>query len=44
LPSAQGLEGIVATEADKNLAGIRAKGVSGVFSVDNNLRIEKQST
>ena len=38
------LEGIVATEADKNLAGIRAKGVSGVFSVTNDLRLEKQST
>jgi hyperosmotically inducible protein len=38
------LEGVVATEADKNLAGIRAKGVSGVFSVDNNLRVEKQSS
>jgi hyperosmotically inducible protein len=36
------LEGVVATEADKNLAGIRAQGVSGVFSVDNNLRVEKQ--
>jgi len=38
------LEGVVATEADKNLAGIRAKGVSGVFSVENNLRVEKQSS
>ena len=38
------LEGIVATEADKNLAGIRARGVSGVFSVTNNLRVEKQSS
>lgn len=38
------LEGVVATDADKNLAGIRAKGVSGVFSVENNLRVEKQST
>ncbi|HXI44002.1 MAG TPA: BON domain-containing protein [Bryobacteraceae bacterium] len=35
------LEGVVATEADKNLAGIRANGVSGVFSVTNNLRVEK---
>jgi len=35
------LEGVVATEADKNLAGIRAKGVSGVFSVNNSLRVEK---
>lgn len=35
------LEGVVATEADKNIAGIRANGVSGVFSVTNNLRTEK---
>ena len=35
------LEGVVATEADKNLAGIRAKGVSGVFWVNNSLRVEK---
>ena len=34
------LEGVVANEADKNLAGIKANGVSGVFSVTNNLRIE----
>jgi len=38
------LEGVVATEMDKNLAGIRAKGVSGVFSVSNNLRVEKLSS
>jgi hyperosmotically inducible protein len=35
------LEGVVATEADKNVANIRANGVSGVFSVTNNLRVEK---
>jgi hyperosmotically inducible protein len=35
------LEGVVSTEADKNIAGIRANGVSGVFSVTNNLRVEK---
>jgi len=34
------LEGVVATEADKNMAGVRANGVSGVFSVTNNLRVE----
>jgi len=34
------LEGVVATEADKNTAGIRANGVSGVFSVTNNLQVE----
>lgn len=33
------LEGIVDNEADKNLAKLRANGVSGVFSVDNNLRV-----
>jgi hyperosmotically inducible protein len=36
------LEGVVDNEADKNVAGIRAKGVSGTFSVDNNLQIEKK--
>ena len=35
------LEGVVATEAEKNIAGIQANGVSGVFSVTNNLRTEK---
>ena len=35
------LEGVVATEADKNVAGIRSNGVSGVFAVANNLRVEK---
>lgn len=35
------LEGVVNTEADKNLAGLKANGVSGVFSVVNNLRVEK---
>ncbi|HXE89498.1 MAG TPA: BON domain-containing protein [Terriglobales bacterium] len=35
------LEGVVDSEADKNTAGIRAKGVSGLFSVTNNLRVEK---
>lgn len=33
------LEGAVNTEADRNLAGIKAKGVSGVFSVTNNLKL-----
>jgi len=36
------LEGVVATEGDKNMAGIRANGVAGVFSVTNNLRVEKE--
>lgn len=35
------LEGAVSGEGDKNVAGIRAKGVSGVFSVANNLTVEK---
>ena len=33
------LEGVVDTQADKDLAGIRAKGVPGSFSVDNNLQV-----
>jgi hyperosmotically inducible protein len=36
------LEGVVSSEADKNIANIRANGVSGVFSVTNNLRVEQQ--
>jgi hyperosmotically inducible protein len=35
------LEGVVDNEADKNFAGLRANGISGVFSVDNNLRVVK---
>jgi hyperosmotically inducible protein len=34
------LEGMVDSEMDKNLAGIRARGVSGAFSVDNELQVE----
>jgi hyperosmotically inducible periplasmic protein len=34
------LEGSVATEADKDAAGIRANGVPNVFSVTNNLRVD----
>jgi hyperosmotically inducible protein len=34
------LEGVVANQADKNTAGIRANGVPGVFSVKNDLRVE----
>lgn len=33
------LEGVVATEADKDMAGLRAKAVPGVFSLTNNLRV-----
>jgi hyperosmotically inducible periplasmic protein len=36
------LVGAVATEGDKNMAGIRASGVAGVFSVDNQLRVESR--
>jgi hyperosmotically inducible protein len=35
------LEGVVANEGDKNIAGMQAKGVPGAFSVTNNLRVEK---
>jgi hyperosmotically inducible protein len=34
------LEGVVSTEGDSNLAYALARGVSGVFSVTNNLRVE----
>ena len=34
------LEGVVANEADKNIAGIRANGVTGAFAVENDLRVE----
>jgi hyperosmotically inducible protein len=33
------LEGVVDSEADKNLVNIRANGVHGAFSVTNNLRV-----
>lgn len=35
------LEGVVDNEADKNIANIRARGVSGAFSVTNNLQVVK---
>jgi BON domain-containing protein len=34
------LEGVVATQADKDAAGVAANGVPNVFSVTNNLRVE----
>jgi hyperosmotically inducible periplasmic protein len=37
------LEGVVDSENDKNLAGLRANGVANVFSVKNNLRVEGQA-
>jgi hyperosmotically inducible protein len=33
------LEGVVDNETDKNIAGLRAKGVPGTFSVANNLQV-----
>lgn len=36
------LEGVVARTMDKQVAGIQTNGVSGVFSVDNNLRVEEE--
>jgi len=37
------LEGVVASEMQKNIAGIQANGVGGVFSVKNNLWVEGKS-
>lgn len=37
------LEGVVNSEADKNTAGIRAKGVPGTFEVTNNLKVVKET-
>jgi len=34
------LEGVVANEGDKNIAGIQANSVPGAFAVTNNLRVE----
>lgn len=36
------LEGVVANGTDKNIVNIRAHGVHGIFSVTNNLEVEKQ--
>ena len=36
------LVGVVAVEMDKNVAGMRANGVSGVFSVENQLQVESK--
>ncbi len=35
------LEGVVDNDGDKNLANLRANGVSGIFSVANNLQVVK---
>ena len=37
------LEGVVARQMDKQIAEMQAKGVSGVFSVTNNLRVEESN-
>ena len=37
------LDGVVDNESDKNVAGIRAKGVPGTFAVQNNLRVQPES-
>ncbi|HUA14619.1 MAG TPA: BON domain-containing protein [Verrucomicrobiae bacterium] len=37
------LEGTVDSDGDKNLAGLRANGISGIFSVTNNLQVVKPS-
>jgi hyperosmotically inducible protein len=36
------LEGVVARQMDKQIAGMQANGVHGVFSVTNNLVVEEQ--
>jgi hyperosmotically inducible protein len=35
------LEGVVANQMDKTIAGVRANALPGVFSVTNNLRVEE---
>lgn len=37
------IEGVVQNQFDKNVVGVRAKSVPGVFSVVNNLQVEQQS-
>ncbi len=37
------LEGLVNNQGDKDVAGIRANGVPGVFSVENNLKVENSA-
>ena len=36
------LEGVVRDQGDKDVAGIRANSVPGVFSVENDLQVERQ--
>lgn len=35
------LEGVVSSEAEKNLAGIQANGINGAFTVTNNLQVQR---
>jgi hyperosmotically inducible protein len=35
------LEGVVGSQSDKDMAGLKANGVHGAFGVTNNLRVEK---
>ena len=35
------LEGVVDSQGDKDLAGIRAKSVPGTFEVTNNLQVQQ---
>jgi len=37
------LEGVVANDSDRTLANMAARQVSGVFSVKNNLRTDRES-
>jgi hyperosmotically inducible protein len=37
------LHGVVANEGDRTIAGIRANGVPGAFSITNGLQVEKRS-
>jgi len=36
------LTGVADKEADKNIAGLKANGVSGVFAVDNQLQVTER--
>jgi hyperosmotically inducible protein len=38
------LDGVVANEGDKNIAGVQANSVPGVFSVQNNLRTDQSGS
>jgi osmotically-inducible protein OsmY len=37
------LEGVVSNKMDSQLAYTAARGISGVFSVNNNLRVERDN-